>query len=485
MSSNENDGRARGGGLDGRGLQHRVAKWSAGPLSKAVLVGVLILLMLIPLDLVQGVIQDREGRYRSVVREIGLLWGGAQHLRGPILAVPFESAPWKDDEKARPRRNVIYILPDHYRVSSVLEPDLRRRGLFETVVYRADLGLEGDFVLPDVEDWGRDVARVLWAETRLILGVKDPRGIAGGTLLDWNGRKLAFEPGTPAKLLRGLRGGILEASLSVPLPGMGPGMGKPAGSAPPSKRFPFSLSLRLNGSERFELLPMGRESQISLASPWPSPSFEGAYLPARREVGESGFKADWALSYFGRSYPQHWLATEGTEDLAEAWNRSAFGVRLFRPVGAYHQAERSAKYGVLFLIYTFGALFLFELLGRLPLHIVHYGLVGLSLSLFYLLLLSLAEHLGFAPAYLIAAAAVVAQIGLYTWGAVGSRWRSASFTALLAALYAALYGLMQLETYALLIGSICLFLLLALVMAVARRIDWYALDRSEADAPAA
>lgn len=464
--------------LEGQDVKGRVARWSAGPLPKALLVGLLVLLMLIPLELVLGVIQDREGRYRAVVGEIAALWGEAQQLRGPILAVPFESAPWNRDEEenpeeedARPRRDVLYLLPDRYRVTGRLEPDQRRRGLFESVVYRADLVLGGVFVVPALDDWGPDVTRALWDEARLILAVEDPRSIGGGLRLDWNGEALAVEPGAPAGLLRGLRGGLLRASLSAPLPALGEALGV----GPAVTRLPFELRLQLNGSERIELLPLGRDSEISLASPWPSPSFEGAYLPARHEIGVGGFEAEWRLSYFGRGFPQRWRASGWNEALAGAWQRAAFGVRLFQPVGAYQQAERTAKYGVLFLVYTFGALFLFELLGRVPLHIVHYGLVGLSLCLFYLLLLSLAEHLGFALAYLIAAAAVVAQIGLYTWGAVGSRARSALFTALLAGLYAALYGLMQLETYALLIGSICLFLLLALVMAVVRKIDWYAL----------
>lgn len=227
------------------------------------------------------------------------------------------------------------------------------------------------------------------------------------------------------------------------------------------------------------IAPVGRQTDLSVAAPWPDPSFIGAFLPSRSAITEEGFDAQWSVSYFGRSYPQSWLSSAEGDAPFLAMPESTFGVRLYQTVDTYQQVERSAKYGMLFVVFTFTALFLFEVTRGRRVHIIQYGLVGLALCIFYLLLLSFAERFGFGPAYALGTAAIVAEIGLYARAVMGG-WRPAGLlAAVLAGLYAALYLLLQLEDLALMIGSIGLFVGLGAVMYATRRIDWHGAETAE------
>jgi inner membrane protein len=218
---------------------------------------------------------------------------------------------------------------------------------------------------------------------------------------------------------------------------------------------------------------LGKSNIISLNSSWPHPSFIGAYLPERRSINSNGFDANWELSYFGRSYPQQFSNDQVNDLLKSAIQNSSFGVRFIQPVDAYRQSERSVKYGILFIIFTFMVYFLFELVSRARIHIFQYGLVGVALCTFFLLLISLAEHIGFGYAYILASVLVIAQISLYSLNVIKTLRQTAIVTLVLAALYFYLYIVLQLEDYALLVSSIGLFLTLALVMFAVRNVDWY------------
>lgn len=434
---------------------------AGSPALKVLAIVFLTVAFLLPVFLVYDVIGEREDRYREVVAEIGGSWGGPQRVIGPILVVPFRvpSEPRADGTPLPPLERQLVILPDRYEVEAQAAPETRRRGLFEAVVYTVDLALSGQFLIGDAASLAGPQATIDWAGAYLYVGVADPRSIREGASLRWGGRDLPFQPGAPGEL-----GQRFGAGMTLRLPGLS------AESA--QSAIPFATTLRLNGSQRLDFLPLGRSTRVTAGSNWPDPSFDGAFLPVRSGIGPQGFTAEWELSYFGRGYPQAWVGGEG--DYLSSVSGSAFGVRFFQPVSAYQQTERSAKYGMLFIVFTFTLFFLFEAVARLRIHVFQYGLVGLSLCLFYLLLLSFAEQIGFAAAYGVGAAAVVAQIVLYCRPVLGTWKRSVVLGALLAILYGALYALMQLEDLALLLGSIGLFLALSGVMYVTRRIDWYA-----------
>ena len=426
------------------------------PLFRLTLVGALILALLIPLGLVRSLIGERQGRHLEVVRELASNWGPEQSLRGPLLVVPYVvTLRQSDDSTLRCTRHAVF-LPESLTVRGELAPERRHRGMFEAVLYRANLHFEGTFARPDLASWEIGEPDVRWQEATLAVGIPDLRGLHTAIILAWQGAPVTFSPG-------GGEGAPWPSGIHAKLPTLE--------HLSPGAPLRFAFDLELPGSEAISFLPLGRETVVQLQSTWPAPSFQGPFLPDERTVTSSGFDARWRVSYFGRAYPQQWLA----EDAAPATSlleASAFGVGLYLPADAYQKTERSAKYGILFLVLTFLTFFLFEVFHPVALHPVQYLLVGSALCLFYLLLLSLSEQLGFGAAYAIAASAVVTLIGGYARSILGSSRRSGVLVAVLGGLYGFLYVLLQAEDYALLMGTVGLFAALAATMFLTRRVDW-------------
>ena len=434
---------------------------SGAPVLKVMLVLAMVLGFLLPLAMVRNVILERQDRQQSVVNEIGQLWGYRQQVLGPILAIPYRDPFINGRGEVDHRDRTAYFLPDRYDIGADVQSEIRHRGIFEAVVYNADILLAGTFQVPPRTEWATDDSQIFWDDAVVILGASDLRSIDNVVTIDWNGSALPLEPGAPAL------SSLINARMSARVPGLETAVGQ---------AIAFEARLNLNGSDSLTFVPLGRESHISIRSDWPDPSFTGAFLPDQRSISDQGFEADWTVSYYGRPFPQSWTAVAGRSS-GDDINAASFGVRFVQPVSAYLQSERSAKHGVLFIIFTFAVFFLFETVAGLRIHIFQYGLVGMSLSLFYLLLISVAEHLGFAAAYGIGATAVVGQIVLYTAGILASIKRSVTIGVLLAALYGGLFVLMGLEDFALLFGSVALFVALGAVMFVTRKIDWYAVKR--------
>jgi inner membrane protein len=432
---------------------------------KMAILGILVLLLLIPLGMVGSLISEREARREQAAGEVAATWGKSQLLGGPVLTVPYRQHTTDDKGKELAWITYARFLPATLKVDGRVLPERRNRGIFEAVVYRADLRWTGAFRRPSFTGWGVAPQDILWNDAYLSVGVPDLRGIRSSVGIDWQGRTLQFQPG-------GGEEGLWSSGLRVPVPGLEAGKEE--------DRFEFAFDLGINGSKELKFLPMGQQTAVDLHSAWPSPSFSGAFLPESRKVTGLGFDARWNLSWFGRSYPQQWLREEA-EKLAPktALEESAFGVELFLPVDSYQKTERSVKYGVLFLILTFLTFFLYEVFSAVSLHPMQYFLVGSALCLFYLLLLSISEHVPFGLSYLVAAAATVLLIGGYSVAVLRGRLRALLMTLVLGVLYAYLFVLLQLEDYALLMGALGLFAILALVMFLTRRIDWGSPRRSK------
>jgi inner membrane protein len=429
-------------------------------LFKMFVIGLLMLALLIPLAMVSGLISERQMRHQQTATEVANSWGLEQTLAGPVLRVPYLVRGKDENGKMQTWTLHATFLPEDLAIDGRLIPERRSRGIFEVAVYRARLAWKGSFRRPSFKEWGVAEQDVLWQEAELVFGVPDMRGLRRGVQMTWAREKLDLAPGGAAE-------GMWTRGLRTPVPGL-------AGAAA-GQTFPFAFDLVLDGSRSLKFLPLGRQTTVKLSAPWPDPSFVGAYLPESRHVVATGFEATWSVPYFGRSYPQQWRSTEaGTVASQEALDASAFGVDLFLPVDAYQKTERSLKYGALFLLLTFLTFFLYEVFNPFSLHPLQYLLVGAALCLFYLLLLSISEHAPFALAYAVASAATVVLIGGYSAAILRGRLRALGTAAALGALYGYLYVLLQAEDYALLLGSLGLFAILALVMYVTRRIDWYA-----------
>jgi inner membrane protein len=414
---------------------------------KAVFIGILTLLLLIPTAFIAMLVEDRQSRHEEAVKEVSGKWAASQIISGPVLVIPYRVVRQDDQGHRVTETRQAYFLPDSLQVTGTIDPKKRHRGIYPVIVYRSDLRLSGTFTLPDGTGHRRDW---LTDQAFLMMGIKDMRGIENRLALSWNGVSKDFIPGLPAN-------DVLTEGVYVPL--------SLAGKMTDSGAFRFSSRLQLRGSGSLQVAPVGKNTTVQLASTWPSPGFSGSFLPASYQVNDKGFHAKWTIFNLNRNLPQHW--TGGHYDVKAA----AFGVDLVIPVDMYRKTMRCVKYAILIIALTFTVFFLMETSSGKPVHPVQYILTGLALCLFYTLLMSLSEYLGFNVAYAIAALAVCGLVTLYaSW--VFRRGKMAGITAVaLLILYGFIYTLVQMQDLSLLVGSLGLFLMLGLLMYYTRRIN--------------
>ncbi|WP_374539395.1 cell envelope integrity protein CreD [Chitinimonas taiwanensis] len=425
---------------------------------------VLILLLLIPLGMVDGLVSERQAYREQAIASIADGAAGAQTVSGPVWVLPYqqrvlEPVPNQPGQQREVwREGSVRMLPDTLSVSGRLNTASRQRGIYRTQVYRTELTLAGQFVLPANAGLPSD-AVLRWGQPYLSVGLADVRGIKASPVTSWGGSTASFAPGARLKAL----GSGIHAQL-------------PAYSGA-AARVPFHFKLNLDGMDALHVLPLGRDSEVSLQSDWQHPSFSGRFLPDSRNIDAQGFAARWRTSWFATNLSERFEQCVSSGE-CEDFHATRLGVRLLEPVDVYLQTDRAVKYGFLFVCLTFCTFFLTEVLKRIAIHPVQYALVGLSLAVFFLLLLSLAEQWSFALAYALSASACVLQNAFYASHALGSRWRGLGFAALLAALYGLLYVLLRSEDHALLLGALLLFGLLSAVMVLTRKLDWYSLSNS-------
>jgi inner membrane protein len=354
----------------------------------------------------------------------------------------------------------VVFLPEELEIESQVEVESRTRGIFETTVYRTHLQLKGFFAGEDIRVPESSVDEILWEKAVVSIGVTDSRGIEGKPTLRWGQSELTFEPGA-----EGI--GIVDRGIHVMLPAGAQWEGE----------LPFTLNLAIRGSEALLFAPAAGHTEVSMTSDWPSPSFTGAFLPSSRKIEAARFEANWQVSHLARDYPQSWdlRSVDRDQQRRLLWN-SYFGVRLLQPVDLYRKMLRSVKYGILFVGFSFLGFFLFETLTSLRIHPIQYLAIGAALAVFYLLVLSLSEHIGFGKSFLVASAANVCLITLYCKAFLVRTRRLTMLASCLSAMYLFLYVLLQLEDFALLIGSLAVFLALSLFMYLTRHLDWYQLS---------
>jgi inner membrane protein len=434
-------------------------------------VGGLILLMLIPLAMIEGVLNDRLARRNEAVNEITASWGKEQNIIGPVLCVPYlhhgtvvRSVTLPDGrvetrEVEETTVATAYFLPESLDITGDVQTQMLHRGIYDAAVFRGQIALMGKFSPPDMAALKIDAADVLWKDAAVTLAVSDLRGTRESLMVDWGGKKIQLQPGSQ-------------------LPGYTTGVTAQVGSDQPiSAPSTFSIALDLNGSGGIFFAPFGMQNQVTLKSNWPDPGFRGAFLPAERTVRPDGFEAKWKVSYYGRDYPQRWTSRTGNERFTtNSVTASLFGTQFLRVLDAYRYVERSIKYGVLFFVLVFTTFFLFEVTARQKIHPLQYLMVGAALCLFYLALLSASEFIGFSLSYLIA---TLTATGLITWYCshfLGGGMRTLMIGGGLLGVYTFLYITLRQQDYALLMGTVALFVLLAIVMFVTRKVDWYARD---------
>lgn len=432
---------------------------SNSALVKLLVVSLLVIILLIPLGLIGDLIHERESRRDAAIAEINQVWGQSQIVSGPMIAIPYRIV-WKDEkDKSHTEIHKAYFLPDRFEVTGTIEPEKRSRGIFDVAVYRVTLGFKGVFPAIDFSDWKIAPEDIIWEEASLLMGMTDMRGIRDTLSLKWDQQDIEFMPGVPTNDLFGNGLHLRLANLNEP------------------QSHTFSFEVSLNGSQQLMFTPVGKKTTVALNSTWSDPSFQGAFLPVQREVTDKGFSANWEVSHLGRSFPQRWTTQEPPN--SNNLSNSAFGLSLLIPVDFYKKSQRSVKYGILFIVLTFMTFFLFEIFNPLRIHPMQYMMVGAALCLFYLLLISISEHIDFRIAYLIASFSNIGLISLYTMRALQSGKRAIILGLVLSGLYIYLYILLHLQDYSLIFGSIGLFLILSTVMYITRNIDWYNIQLSK------
>lgn len=423
---------------------------------RAVVVGVLVLLLLIPLSMVTDLVHEREARKAEVEAEVSGTWGGAQVITGPVIDVPYDApvnVPLGDGSgrfETRMETRFAHFLPERLEVDAQLLPERKHRSIYTVAVYEARSTLTGAFAALGAERLDPK-APLRWEEASVHLGISDLRSIKQQVTMRVGDRTISFEPG--------LRHHDLAATgLTAELP---------LDSAALAQPLNFSLDLAVNGSTSFDLVPVGRETRVHCASSWSDPSFHGAFLPDTSRIAKEGFAADWSVLHLNRDYPQAFLG-----DHSGPVQASAFGVYLIQPVNDYQKNTRASKYGVMLIVLVFLVFFFVEVLQKLRIHPIQYLLVGFALCVFYALLIAISEHLGFGMAYVIAALATIGLVVFYAASVFGVRNATQLLGLIMLLVFGFMFSLIQEQDHALLFGSVGLFIVLALVMWVSRRIDW-------------
>jgi len=444
---------------------------------KAFFIILLMLLLLIALSFIDSIVSERKRLQASVVADIANSTSHAQHIMGPLLVLPYQRTQqeWKtlnDGRRIQQEYKTtghLHFFPQKLHYDAQFSTSQLQRGIYQARLYQNKGNVSGHFAIPENLGIQKNLHEYQFDTAFLAIGISDVRGI-GNTLkvtLESDGKILAQPRFAPGSQVAALGGGVHAPLTNIALQTL--------------SHFDFSIQLDLQGTDRFWLAPLGRETEVTLEGDWPHPSFFGNFLPLEREVRADGFNARWKTNFFATNMQEYLQKPleECDRNCERGLTEKSFGVAFIEPVDQYRKTDRAIKYGLLIIGLTFAVFFLFEVLKRLPIHPMQYTFVGVALALFYVLLLSLSEHIDFLFAYILAAVACTLLIGGYVSSVLGSIQRAATLVGLLLALYALLYGLLGAEDYALLIGSLLVFALLAAVMLLTRKLDWYSFSRKD------
>ena len=414
-----------------------------------------ILILMIPKALIQELINERKYLSESVIREVGEKWGGAQSVNGPILEIPFEQEFVKDNEEIVMTKHLAYFLPNELNFDANVDVTRDRgRGIYNAIVYTSKIQFNGDFKI-DLDKLNLIKDQMLWEESKIIFGISDLKGIAKEIDFQFDDQSITLEPGIPNinVLQSGLHGNISLTSNF--------------------NQANFQGTLDLQGSEKLFFGPLGKQNKASISSSWPSPSFTGYFLPTAPTVELTGFDADWEIYSLSRNLTQQFV------DRNDQLNNYNYGVRFMDPVDLYSKSSRTSKYALLLISLTFLVYLFFEVIQRKSVHPIQYILVGLALMVFYVLLLSLSEHIGFNRSYMIASAATIGLIIMYSKAIFKSFKLTGILSIFLAFIFGFVFVILQLEDYALLVGSIGLFVILGIVMMATRKLNWYTSNKED------
>ena len=442
-------------------------------LVKGLITGALILLMLVPTVFVSNIVSEREKRQQEVVKEVTNGWSTQQTLSGPYLYIPYQV---KDGENTTTKH--LYLLPENLNVNGTINPEIRPRSIYKILLYRSELKTTGNFKIQLPKDI--EASSLQLSEAKICYGISDFKGIEEKLNISFNGVKYDLAPGLPTKQFETIAtesssntsDAVRTETTTKDIEAIGLSANVNLSLEDLQKPINFDMQLKIKGSEKLHFIPLSGNSNFAINSTWKDPKFDGNNLPSSRDVTEKGFQAKWSFNSANLPF--------GTAIKDFNFNKQnlAFGVSMVQPADQYAKTTRSVKYAILFIGLTFALFFIIELMQKKPMHPVQYVLIGIALVIFFILLLSISEFILFDYAYLIAATATVLLISLYAKSHFKSNKTASVFGSLLICLYAFIFVLIRLEDAALLVGSIGLFIILALVMFGSRKINWYGTEVS-------
>lgn len=436
---------------------------------KLFVVCALALIMLVPALLVGGLINERTAREAQVVSEISAHVGGQQIFLGPTLVVPYRIPSQAGNE--REFHGTYLVFPTDASATLKTTTEERRRSLFKVPVFQADAKLDGQFDLTGVPGALPASAQLDWSRAEILVGVTDARGALADATVTVDGKSFTLVPAEIAANMSfdGESGSQIRLSLFG---------ARLEGTAKPEARFTVSSTLRFSGAQRIAVLAYGKTTHVNIQGDWPSPGFDGGFLPVNRTISPNGFTAEWSVPFIARG-----VRAEGDSGNVNRLGSTALGVSFIEVADPYQSVNRALKYVPLFLGWVFLSYFIFEVTTGKRVHLAQYALIGIAQVIFYLLLLSLAERIGFDLGFLLASAATVLLLALNAAWIFTSRIQGIRAFVTFTCLYGLIYLLLRLEDNALLAGAIASFLAVAAVMYFTRRVDWYSSLPPAAGAP--
>ena len=422
---------------------------------KLAFIGILTLLLLIPSFMVDNLITERAQRQQKTISEVSDQYSGDQLIQGPVLVIPYRELVTRagTDKKEEVIQN-LYVLPNELYYKGKLTSEVLHRGIYEVPVYNGLIKVSGNFTKADLGSLSINPDKLMPEKASLLFSISDLKGLKTNPQVAIAGQTITAEPAAGDKLFAN------SLQVDVNLQGL------------IDKTIPFEFTLDLKGSQELSFLHTGKTTDVELSGNWPSPSFDGRYLPDTRIINNEGFSAKWRMLYYNRPFPQQWVQDTGLLTNEKKAADATFGVKLKMPVDEYQKTMRTSKYGILIIMLTFVSLFLTEMVRKQKVHVFNYILIGAAMIIYYTLLLSFSEQVGYNIAYLIASVATVALIATFLASLLKNSKAAIVFTIILTLFYSFIYVIIQLEDLSLLIGSIALFIIVAALMYSSRKINW-------------
>lgn len=456
----------------------RINQWIEESITvKLLSIGFLVLILLIPSSWIQDLMQERQLRADGVMQEVSAKWSGSQTLSGPILVIPYKVQEkidrGKDGIEIREYTQKYFFLPEKLDVTGQVTPETLHRGLFDVAVYNSSLDIKSNFTKPDFAALNVSDNNVLWKDAYMIFSITDLRGINENLIFNVGDSAKETEPssnlGVSVRKISRYQSEthpytVTDDNAEFSSSGVVAKLGWETSDDFTGNTL---IKLSLKGSQRLNFVPSGKTTTVNLAGAWNDPSFDGEFLPEKREITEGGFTASWKVLHYNRPFSQQWNTAD------EKLSGSDFGVKLLVPVDQYQKSIRTSKYGQLIIILTFVALFLVEITRKIRIHPFQYILIGVALIIYYTLLLSLSEQVGYNIAYWIASISTVGLISFYSVSFLKSKGLIALFTTLLVIFYLFIFVIILQQDFSLLIGSIGLFMIVGALMYFSRKVSWY------------